>query len=198
MDGGSTIPTDLDGTLRHAWALLERAAQEPRASAARAVFATRGLDGLPNARTLRLWRAEPARRRLWFHSDVRSPKNAELARMPWALVVFYDPDSDTQLRVHATVHLGRDPGLVRAAWDGLPAETRRVFATARPPGHDAGAACPPPLPAPADAQAGFANFALLEAQVAHLDWLCLARGEHRRAAFTWDAIGALHARWLYP
>ena len=198
MDGRA-IPSELDGVQRHAWSLLVRAAQEPDSGIGRAVFATRGLDDLPNARTLVLWRADAARRLLWFHSDARSPKTAELARTPWALIVFYAADAGTQLRLHASVHLRRDDALARRAWSELPPETRRVFATAQPPGHDAGAHAPPPVPTSHEAaQAGYGNFVLLEAQVAHLDWLCVGGGEHRRAAFTWDAAGTLHARWLYP
>lgn len=192
------IPSRLDAVQRHAWALLAGEARDPGAGLA--VFATQGLDALPNARTLRIWRAEPQPRLLWFHNDVRSPKHAELARTPWALIVYYSPRADTQVRLHASVRMRRDDALAQAAWSGLPPETRRVFATPAPPGHAPPAQEAPPVlpPAGASGESGYANFELLEAQVLHLDWLCLAGGEHRRAAFTWDAAGALHARWLYP
>lgn len=198
MEGLSQHPASLDAVQRHAWALLAQSTREQDAGLV--AFATRGLDDLPNARTLRLWRADPERRLLWFHNDVRSPKHAELARTPWALIVYYSPAADTQLRLHASVHMRRNDALAQAAWNGLPPETRRVFATAAPPGHAPPAqdAAPSLPPAAKSGDSGYVNFEVLEAHVQHLDWLCLVGGGHRRAAFTWDAAGALHARWLYP
>lgn len=199
MDGRA-IPSSLDAAERHAWSLLPEGEQTPGAGGRLMVFATRGLDDLPNARTLRLWRADPGQRLLWFHNDVRSPKHAELTRTPWALIVHYSPEADTQLRLHATVRMRRNDALALAAWNELPAETRRVFATAEPPGHAPAAQdAPPPLAGLADSKnSGYGNFEVLEAHVLHLDWLCLAGDGHRRAAFTWDADGTRHARWLYP
>ena len=189
---------DLDSVLAHAWSLLERGAADPNSGMHYPVLATRGLDDLPNARTVLLWRADRARRSLYFHTDARSPKHAELKRLPWALLVFYDPRAETQLRVHASVHLHCDDELTRRAWDDVPAEIRRVFATAEPPGH----ASSGPMPAPAAAESAdtaYRHFVLLEAKVAHLDWLHFAHAGHRRAAFTWTAAAdEPQSTWLYP
>lgn len=194
---------DFASILDDAWRLLERGASDPAAGMHYPVLATRGLDDLPNARTVLLWRAERGVRRLYFSTDVRSPKYAELARTPWALLVFYEQAEQTQLRIHAHVHVRGDDALAAAAWRDLPSETRRVFATSVAPGHPAPApvAGPPPEVMNANSHAeaaGFQHFVLLEAVVAHLDWLYISPTGHRRAAFTWSGAGEPQARWLYP
>jgi len=190
--------SNLDAVLAHAWSLLERGAADASSGMHYPVFATRGLDDLPNARTVLLWRADPAHRTLYFHTDARSPKHAELKRLPWSLLVFYDPRAETQLRIHASIHMHSDEELTRRAWDDLPAEVRRVFATAEPPGHASSGPMPTPAPAGSAAETAYRNFVLLEAKVAHLDWLHFAHTGHRRAAFTWTAAEELQSTWLYP
>src|SRR5256885_5914035 len=114
MDRSDTLAT-FESVLEHAWSLLERGAAEEAAGMHYPVIATRGLDDLPNARTVLLWRAETAPRLLYFGMDKRSPKHAELARTPWALLVFHEPDAHTQLRLHAKVGFrGEDPLKLRA------------------------------------------------------------------------------------
>lgn len=194
---------DFASVLDDAWTLLERGAADAAAGMHYPVMATRGLDDLPNARTLLLWRADRAERRLYFNTDVRSPKYTEIARTPWALLVFYEHAVQTQLRIHAHVHVRRDDAITADAWRDLPPETRRVFATPVAPGHPAPApvAGPPPeamrAAGAADA-AGLQHFVVLEAVVAHLDWLYVPTTGHRRAAFTWSGAGEPQMRWLYP
>lgn len=200
---GDEAFSSLDAVLAHAWSLLERGAGDGNSGMSHAVLATRGLDDLPNARTVRLWRTDVPQRALYFHADVRSPKCAELRRAPWALLVFYDRAAETQLRLHVHVRLDHDSRLTRAAWADLPLAVRRVFATAQAPGHSA----PAPVSGPeagalrgesAADEAAYGNFVLLEAVVAHLDWLHVAPTGHRRAAFTWAGSGQPSGTWLYP
>jgi hypothetical protein len=182
--------------------LLENGAASMTAGMHYPVVATRGLDDLPNARTLLLWRFARNDRILYFNTDVRSPKHAELARTPWAQLVFYESAAQTQLRIRARVRFRRDDALTRQAWHDMPLETRRVFATSAPPGYVAPAPeAEPPLEAMHDEamnEAGFSNFELLEAKIAHLDWLYISPSGHRRAAFTWASGDEPEARWLYP
>jgi pyridoxamine 5'-phosphate oxidase len=202
MDRTSTH-WDYASILRDAWSLLESGAADAAAGMHYPVLATRGLDDVPNARALLLWRVARGDRLLYFATDGRSPKHAELARAPWAFLVFYESSAQTQLRVRVRVRFRQDDALTREAWRETPLHTRRVFATPAPPGsvaqvpeagppvqtmHDSGAAD----------EAGYRNFELLEAKVAHLDWLYMPPSGHRRAAFTWVSADEPEARWLYP
>src|SRR5690349_8965703 len=91
---------DFAAVASDAWSLHEGGASDPAAGMHYPVVATRGLDDLPNARTVLLWRVERARRVLYFGTDIRSPKHAELERTPWALLVFFESAAQTQLRIH--------------------------------------------------------------------------------------------------
>src|SRR5256885_3541356 len=122
MDRSDTLAT-FESVLEHAWSLLERGAAEEAAGMHHPVIATRGIDDLPNARTVLLWRAEQARRLLYFGTDRRSPKHVELENTPWALLVFYEPAARTQLRLHATVTFRGDDPLTLQAWRDLPLQT---------------------------------------------------------------------------
>lgn len=202
MERGNT-PWDYASILHDAWSLLENGAASKSAGMHYPVVATRGLDDLPNARTLLLWRAVRGERVLYFNTDVRSPKHAELARTPWAFLVFHEASVHTQLRIRARIRFRRDDALTREAWHETPAETRRVFATPAEPGAIAPAPeAGPPAQAMRDGcavdEAGYRNFELLEAKIAHLDWLYVAPSGHRRAAFTWVSDDEPQARWLYP
>lgn len=196
---------DLERILADVWARLARAPGEPRSPLCAPVMATVGLDGGPNARTVALWHVEAGERRLYFNTDARSPKYAELRRDPRSRFVFYDradPAGEIQLRVLADVRLHVDDALVRAGWIELSPEDRRLFLTARPPGAPALGPTPGIEGTPDmtdESPAGRANFAVIEARVVALDWLHISPVDgHRRAVFRWDDAGRLRASWVYP
>jgi pyridoxine/pyridoxamine 5'-phosphate oxidase len=72
----------LEGTLASAWALLARAAADPRHPCRVVQLATVGLDGAPRLRSVILRGIEPAMRVLRLHTDRRSAKAAEIAVEP--------------------------------------------------------------------------------------------------------------------
>jgi pyridoxamine 5'-phosphate oxidase len=196
---------DLNEVLRRAWVLLERGVEGSAADMRTLVLATRGLDDRPNARTVVLWRVDRARHALYFNTDVRSPKYAELKREPHAALVFYDERAETQLRIRAEIRLCHDDATARAGWAELPAHMRRLFMTQTPPGHEA----PGPTtgvpeawrdhPPPEAEAEGYRNFVTVEAVMLHLDWLHFSSAGHRRAGFSWThPLGSPHAVWLYP
>jgi pyridoxamine 5'-phosphate oxidase len=195
---------ELSAVLTQAWRLLERGAWDPHAGMRTLVLATCGLDGLPNARTVLLWRAVRERHALYFNTDVRSPKHAELKRTPRALLVLFDEAAETQLRISVDTRIHYDAPITREGWAELPREMRRLFMTQAPPGHVAPGPTPglPPalqrdIPPPAADAEGYRNFVVVEAIARQLDWLHFSRAGHRRAAFTWDGA-APRGAWLYP
>lgn len=194
---------DLERVLADSWALLAQALRDPRSALRTPVLATVGLRGEPNARTLALWHIDPPQRRLYFNTDSRSTKFTELNRTPRAMFVFYDPATETQLRIRAEVCLHRDDAIAHEGWAELSPEDRRFFLTERPPGTPAAmptAGVSADLAGSPDAalRAGHANFVVIEATATSLDWLHISPTGHRRAAFEWDGAGNVHATWLYP
>lgn len=197
---------ELDEVLTHAWGMLEAGSREPQASMHTSVLATVALDGRPDARTVVLAAVTPAQRALFVNTDRRSPKHAQLVYAPYGAFAFYDPHSETQIRIRAEFRMHYDDSVARRAWEALPLSERKVYMTDVAPGQPAPrptAGLPGTLPQrpPTEAESetlGYKNFMTLEAIATHLDWLHFTRGGSRRAAFTWSPAGAVRATWLYP
>lgn len=188
---------NLQEVLAHAWALLARGAHAADSPVHTPVLATVGLDGEPDARTVLLHSADPDQRRLYFNTDRRSLKYAELSQTSRAMLVFFDPRSETQLRVRADILMHYHDDLTERLWHELPAAGRRLYATVAAPGTTASAPTAG-MPPGASEEAGYENFIVLEAIPTHLDWLHFGPAGHRRAAFRWSESGRVDANWLYP
>lgn len=188
---------NLQEVLAHAWALLARGARSPDSPVHTPVLATVGLDGEPDARTVLLHRTDPDQRRLYVNTDRRSLKYAELSQTARAMLVFFDPRSETQLRVRADIQLHYHDDLSERLWRELPTAGRRLYATAAAPGTPA-ATPTAGVPRGTGEDAGYEHFVVLEAIPTDLDWLHFSPAGHRRAAFHWTAAGGVDASWLYP
>jgi hypothetical protein len=186
----------LHEVLAHAWALLARGARASDSPIHTPVLATVGLDGEPDARTVLLHSADPDQRRLYLNTDRRSLKYAELSQTARAMLVFFDPRSETQLRVRADIQMHYHDDLSERLWHELPTAGRRLYATVAAPG----TATPAPtggVRTGVGEDAGYENFVVLQATATHLDWLHFSPSGHRRAAFRWTD-GHVEANWLYP
>jgi hypothetical protein len=179
-------------SLASAWALLVRAAADPRHPCRIVQLATAGRDGAPRLRSVILRGVDPAARVLRLHTDRRSAKVAEIAAEPRVALLAWDPRARMQLRLAGAAAVLTAGPVWRAAWEATPVGSRVDYAQADPPGTLA--AVPPGEPThPQPMQ----NFAVILLTVDRLDWLRLARGAHRRAGFTWDG-GAAQGSWLVP
>jgi hypothetical protein len=129
-----------------------------------------------------------------FHTDARSPKLADLARMPRVGVHGWDPAARVQIRIAAHASC-LDATACRDIWQTLPAATRSTYAINAAPGT--------PITAPdqaartLDPAASQAVFRVIRVRVEELEWLCLATNPHQRARFTF-ANGTVHATWVVP
>lgn len=189
--------SNLQEVLAHAWALLAHGAQAADSPIHTPVLATVGLDGEPDARTVLLHRADADQRRLYFNTDRRSLKYAEISQTARAMLVFFDPRSETQLRVRADIQMHYHDDLTERLWHDIPAAGRRLYAIVAAPGTPASGPTAGVPPATSD-EGGYENFVVLEATPTHLDWLHFSPAGHRRAAFRWTESGRVEATWLYP
>ena len=177
---------------RRIWVELQRATQDRHHEWRTPVLASIGANGLPEARTVVLRRADATLAHLVFYTDSRSPKVGELLATPHSSLVFWSKRLGWQLRVraHAAVHTSGPQ--VDEAWERVrqsPAAGDYLAAAA--PG-----AALPHLSALPDAQAPPGvqhHLAVVVAQVLLIDWLELARTGHRRAVLT-----ATDFEWRVP
>lgn len=184
----------LDGILAEAFRLLGRGVADRRSSFHSPTLASVDAEGRPRLRTVVLRGFEPASRRLTFHSDRRSAKLGEIAGCPRVSLQVYDRSASIQVRLDAAATVHVDDAVAREAWARSPAMSRLPYAIDPAPGTPV----PAPPEAPADTEAGAANFAVLAIVFERLEWLWLSHEGHRRAAFAWHAAGAPEATWLVP
>ena len=194
-------PDTLGDVLDQAWSLLTRGVADRRHCFHTPVLVTTDDDGLPDARTVVLRRADRDGRVLGCHTDGRSPKVAQIGRQPVVAWHFYDAGGRVQLRCRGRTRViddPSDPALVEA-WARTSAGSRVCYRAPEPPSTrtDAPASNQPPAE-PDDPDEGLDNFRLVRTVLDRLEWLRLRHDGHRRALFTWDDAGACAATWLEP
>lgn len=152
------------------------------------VVSSFGADGFPEVRTVVLRRFNDATRELTFHTDVRSPKVAELRADSRSGFLLYDPDKLLQVRARTTVRLHHADARARHEFDALPPHIRATYSCAVPPGQGMAADAPfdyPPRP-PVDEAVAFGNFVTVVGVIREIDVLELHEHGHRRAKLWWD------------
>ena len=160
MSGERTLASLLD----LAWSRIE-AGLEGDAPAAQFVLATVA-DGRPAARTMVLRGASRADATVETHTDVASPKVAELRADPAAVIHVWDEPASLQIRIRARIEVltGAEADPI---WEGVPEDARTNYGGEPAPGE--------PIDTPDDYEPGAARerFAVLRAHVEALDLLSL-------------------------
>ena len=159
------------GSKQHAWRV--------------AVLATLAGDSA-DARSVVLRDFEAQTQTLLMYTDSRSPKATQAAAHPQGTLVLWSPELSWQLRLKVTLTLQSSGLQVSSRWARLKlTPAAQDYLSPLPPGT--------PLEPSAPVRQSREHFAVLEAQIASVDWLELHAGGHRRARF--DAAGAV---WLTP
>lgn len=147
-------------------------------------------DGRPEQRTVILRKTEPAQKKLYFHTDIRSPKAAWLKKDPAISWLFYNEPLKLQLRMSAaaTVHYSND--IAEEAWQQTKNNSRLTYSIADAPGKQ----LEEPLPTGINDESfldeiiPFAknNFAVIETNILKIDFLFLHHTTNRRAIFNYQ------------
>lgn len=201
-----STPADLTAILASVWDELDAATRDRSHGFHLPALATLGLDGAPTARTVVLRRALRESAELHCHTDVRSAKVAEIAARKRVSWMFYDAGRKLQVRVESEAEVLREGDIVDAAWSRSTLSARRCYLAPHAPGEVLAAWSPNlpeallgRVPSPSEAEAGRANFAVVRAVVASIDWLFLASDGHRRARFVADGVvPKWMAHWMAP
>ena len=187
---------DLSEALSTTWSALHLGASPVRSPFSIWQFATLGLDGAPQVRSIVLRGIDEVARTLSFHTDCRSPKIAEIAADARVSLAAVDLDSYRQLRVTGRARAVGDAGRRQAMWSAARPHTLILYQAPLVPGTPV--AAPEEAQAPADAGAGgFLNFALIDVELQSLELLDLTPGQHRRALFRWED-GQWRGQWIAP
>ncbi|MRT30035.1 pyridoxamine 5'-phosphate oxidase family protein [Herbaspirillum sp. CAH-3] len=164
------------------WDELQRGASPTRSPFTIWQLATLGLDGAPQLRSIVLREADALSGRLGFHTDLRSPKLAEIGADGRVAMLAVDLDRHLQLRLNGVAQVVQDAARIHAMWTGARPHTLILYKTPHAPGT--------PIAQPEDGHVppqasgdGFENFALVEVRLERIEWLDLTPNQHRRARF---------------
>ena len=176
------------------WKELGRASLDRRHEWRTPVLACTDADGLADARAVVLRQVDATAEQLTFYTDSRSPKVAQLQAQDAAVLVVWSARLSWQLRVRVACSVITAGPEVEAIWQGVkqsaaagdylsPLPPGAVLPSGRDSADSAAAGTPVPTH----------SFALLRAQVLHMDWLELSRDGHRRAQLNGNTWA-----WLTP
>lgn len=192
---------ELHKILDDAWARLRDGAEVRGAGFRILQAASVGPKGEPRVRTVVMRRADKAARTVSFHTDLRSPKSAELRANPAVSLIAYQHETGQQIRLEGLAQLHQADALAREAWTSARDQSLICYRARHAPG----AALTTPDEAdvtddmrePSAPDLGFENFCAVIVHVHRLDWLDLAETGHRRAAFDWDG-NEWRGAWIAP
>ncbi len=195
---------DLDVVLADIWDRLSNGAGDRRSAFHTPVVASVDEEGAPQQRVMVMRAADPEKRLLRFHTDVRTPKVMQLGRTATVSVLGYDPAAKIQIRLNGVGRIERDTDVADAAWEASAPSSRRCYlaeagpsAVSAVPTSGLPSAFENRVPALEETHAGRAHFSVLIVEAQKLEWLYLAADGHRRAAFTHSAAGWA-GHWLIP
>lgn len=201
MDGLTAMsPTNLEQIYARLWDCLAAAVREDKHPFRVMQAATIGLDGSPNVRTILLRSASETDNLLTFHTDLRSPKVAELSREPRIALVGVDPGRNLQVRMSGESRIVRDGQARTDAWRSSPDHDLIVYRTRLAPGT--------PMSHAEDAlgethdvlgpDEGLKHFCVVELRPARLDWLDLSATDSGRRALYVRRNDAWVSSWIAP
>lgn len=185
----SEVPSTLPAMLDLCWHQLIEGVRDAAHPARRPVLASIGSDGGANARIVVLRAFDFEMATLDMHTDIASPKVAELLTNPSATLLFWDPAQQFQIRLGVTITVLSGPD-VTAIWNSVPDAARGNYGGHPTPGQRINAPDQFSKTPRAD------RFAVLRAKIASIDALHLASDPHRRARF--EAQDGFTGLWVAP
>jgi len=189
---------------RKIWQQLKTAPADKHSKFKNFTVATIDSNGLPDARIVVLRQVDDESRMLWFHTDVRSGKIAQLQAKPEVLLLFWDEEQQVQLRCRASTTIHTDDTEASNQWAKTWEGNRKMYLSEYEPG----SIRPEPhpgfpialgenLPTREASEAGRPNFAVVECRVTTVDYLHLSRAGQTRARFEYAGEQAKR-EWLTP
>ena len=174
-----------EALLHRSWDALCEAVGNPDHAWNRVVVGSTSEEG-SEIRTAILRRACFESRRLWIHTDSRSPKVGQWQTDPRSAWLFYDHATRTQLIVKGLVRIIRSGGDWQRDWDETPSGSRINYQGLQEPGRPLN---PGEEVQPLSQTSGQENFAVIELTIRSIDRLQLDRRGNRRIRYVHDESG---------
>ena len=177
-DNHSQCPPE--NLIARVWQELARATKDRHHNWRTPAFASIGLDGNPQVRTIVLRHANQTLWTLEAYTDSRSPKYHELVKHSRAQLVFWSTRIRWQLLVSVNANVHAEGDFVKAAWDRMSqSKSSKDYLSNQVPGS---AIISNNLNEVFSSKAPNNHYlAVLSFQVISMDWLELGKDLHRRA-----------------
>lgn len=158
-----------------------------------------------NLRTVVLRAVNTSEKKLFFHTDIRSGKWAELEKQNQISWLFYDAAARFQIRVGGQATLHTIDALADTAWAKSNASSRKIYMGPLAPSQITmlpASSLPPAFedkdPTIEESEIGRKNFGIVETTADWMEWLWLNSKGHRRASFKYKEDKSIEADWLLP
>jgi len=158
-------------------------------------------QGKPHLMTVVLRRVDAEDRKLYLHTDARSPKVGHIQKHPHISWLGLDPDEKVQIRFSGKAMVHIEDELAREQWDRTGHHSRRAYMLEPP-----GILLPErqELEAPLkgfhytddESESGFRNFAVISCDVDWMDWYHLHHQGNLRAEFHYEGSLLKGCNWL--
>ena len=167
--------SDLRQALDRGWVQLAEGVADAGHPMRFVALATAGAGG-PEARTVGLRRADPFAAEVDIHTDLATPKVAELGADPRCSILAWNPAEALQLRLKGRGVVRHGPS-IDLLWDRIPPPSRTNYGTEPAPG------VPIPGPYDYDKPPRRDRFAVVTLRIDEIDLVHLPEGRHRRALY---------------
>lgn len=158
-----------------------------------------------NLRIVVLRKADPHTKELFFHTDIRSGKWAELKADNNISWIFYNPEARIQVRLAGKATLHHADEIASVAWASSNMSSRKIYSG------QAGPSTVSEIPTSGldpefdfadptleESEAGQRNFGIVSARISWMEWVWLNSKGHRRASFHYTDQRDFKASWLVP
>ena len=179
------------------WVLLQEAVASYKAPFHNGVFANIQ-DGRPEQRTVILRKTIAEEKKLFFHTDLRSPKLLWLQNDPNVSWLFYNEALKLQLRINAVARVHYNNETTGLAWEHTSPNSRLIYTINAAPGertNTPASAARASTPTPEELETARQNFVVVETTVENIDWVYLHHTGNRRGFI--DYVNSEHY-WMQP
>ena len=174
---------DLEAIENKIWELLSLGVESYKNPFHTGVFANMQ-DGNPEVRTVIMRRADQLERKLYFHTDIRSPKFEWLQKNPQVSWLFYHEPLRLQFRMSATAMVHQRNDVADQGWHHSKMSSKLTYSCEDAPGNeqDEPVLLDINIKNPSDSILAFArtNFSVVETKIEKIDWVFLHHQGNRR------------------
>jgi 3-hydroxyisobutyrate dehydrogenase len=200
-----TLSDSLEFVERVCWELLNEAVGDSKMGMHKVIVGS-AVNGIASLKTVILRRIDMDDKKIYFHSDIRSPKVDTIGSTGHLSWLAYDQERRSQIRLSGKTIIHNQDALCREHWEKTAHYSKRCYIQDFAPGTAVGS----PQEAlkheleqfqytQEDSEKGFAHFVVVETRVDWMDWYFTHNKGNRRAEFRYNGDGrVVEAGWKAP